>query len=59
MSSYSPDLEYRQLIEQYKTCNTADEVAAMQEKILEDLETSYEKSRETSGMLVNAYRSPY
>ncbi|PSR76269.1 hypothetical protein PHLCEN_2v8563 [Hermanssonia centrifuga] len=36
----------RQFIVQYKTCNTAEEVSAMQEKILRDLETSYQESRQ-------------
>lgn len=39
----------RHLLEQYKTCSTAAEVIAMQEKILDDLEISYEKSREDNG----------
>ncbi|PIL34458.1 hypothetical protein GSI_03234 [Ganoderma sinense ZZ0214-1] len=38
----------RHLLEQYKTCESADAVSAMQEKILADLERSYEESRRTS-----------
>ena len=39
----------RHLLEQYKTCDSAEAVSAMQEKILADLERSYEESRRTSG----------
>ncbi|KAI0761103.1 hypothetical protein BC629DRAFT_1043013 [Irpex lacteus] len=38
----------KHLIEQYRTCNSAAEVTEMQEKILKDLETSYQQSRETA-----------
>ncbi len=40
----------RHLLEQYKTCESAEAVSAMQEKILADLERSYEESRRTSGV---------
>ncbi|TBU24618.1 hypothetical protein BD311DRAFT_857199 [Dichomitus squalens] len=36
------------LLEQYKTCESAEAVSAMQEKILADLEQSYDESRRTS-----------
>ena len=36
-------------MEQYKTCESAEAVSAMQEKILADLEKSYDESRRTSG----------
>ena len=39
----------RHLLEQYKTCESAEAVSAMQEKILADLEKSYDESRRTSG----------
>ena len=39
----------RHLIEQYKTCENAEAVSAMQEKILADLEKSYDESRRTDG----------
>ncbi|KAG6808525.1 hypothetical protein H0H92_003829 [Tricholoma furcatifolium] len=35
----------RTLIERYKTCTSADEVSAMQERIIDDLEKSWEESR--------------
>ncbi|RPD53064.1 DUF367-domain-containing protein [Lentinus tigrinus ALCF2SS1-7] len=38
----------KHLLEQYKTCENAEAVSAMQEKILADLETSYEESRRTT-----------
>ncbi|KAI1784811.1 DUF367-domain-containing protein [Ganoderma leucocontextum] len=38
----------KHLLEQYKTCESAEAVSAMQEKILADLERSYEESRRTS-----------
>ncbi|OBZ72737.1 Ribosome biogenesis protein tsr3 [Grifola frondosa] len=36
----------KDLLEQYKTCTSASEVSAMQEKILRDLEASYDRSRQ-------------
>ena len=36
-------------MEQYKTCESAEAVSAMQEKILADLEKSYDESRRASG----------
>ena len=36
-------------MEQYKTCESAEAVSAMQEKVLADLEKSYDESRRTSG----------
>ena len=39
----------RHLLEQYKTCENAEAVSAMQEKILADLEKSYDESRRTAG----------
>ena len=40
---------YRHLLEQYKTCENAEAVTAMQEKILADLEKSYDESRRVAG----------
>lgn len=39
----------RHLLEQYKTCADAAAVSAMQEKILADLEKSYDESRRAAG----------
>lgn len=36
----------RPYIEKYKTCGTAEQVAAMQETIIKELEDSYEQSRQ-------------
>ncbi|KAI0739358.1 hypothetical protein C8Q80DRAFT_1198273 [Daedaleopsis nitida] len=38
----------KQFLEQYKTCENAEAVTAMQEKILADLKTAYEESRRTA-----------
>lgn len=40
----------RPFIERYRTCNTAEEVSQMQETIMEELEKSYEESRQQRGM---------
>jgi len=40
-------------IEKYKTCTTAEEVVAMQEQIIAELEKSYEDSRKQKGKLVS------
>ncbi|KAJ6581684.1 hypothetical protein B0H19DRAFT_1207535 [Mycena capillaripes] len=39
----------RTFLERYKTCSTAEEVSAMQERIMDDLEKSWEDSRRDKG----------
>lgn len=39
------DSVFRTYLEKYKTCASAEEVAAMQDTILAELENSYEESR--------------
>ncbi|EIM88684.1 DUF367-domain-containing protein [Stereum hirsutum FP-91666 SS1] len=41
----------RPFIERYRTCNTAEEVSQMQETIMEELEKSYEESRQQRDLL--------
>lgn len=38
--------QYRVYLEQYCQCNTAAEVTAAQERIIQELEQSYQQSRE-------------
>ena len=41
---------FRYFLENYKTCRTAIEVSAMQEKIILELEADYENSRKGKGV---------
>ena len=48
LASAAANGDGRHLLEQYKTCTDAAAVSAMQEKILADLEKSYEESRRSA-----------
>ncbi|PPR01123.1 hypothetical protein CVT26_016065 [Gymnopilus dilepis] len=42
----------RQFLEKYKTCKTSDDINAMQDKIMKELEDSWNESRRTKGMFL-------
>ncbi|KAJ7917561.1 hypothetical protein B0H13DRAFT_1995059 [Mycena leptocephala] len=49
----------RTFLERYKECNTAEEMSAMQERIMDDLEKSWEDSRRDKGEQAVPYSSAF
>jgi pre-rRNA-processing protein TSR3 len=45
----------RTFLERYKECQTAADITAIQERIIHDLERSWEESRRQKGCLISVY----